>query len=69
MVDRIEIQSQIDAHLVYVGATSGKHYQWLKAGDVVPVDEGDAAELLSKKIGHGSCCGGATEGNQVFKKV
>ena len=60
------VQSVFPAHLKYVGATSGKLYEWYKAGDVVAVDEADVADLLGKRIGSRSCCGGNLDGNIVF---
>lgn len=60
------VQSLFPAHLKYVGAVSGKAYEWLKAGDVVSVDGADVADLLSKRIGAKGCCGDNPDGNKVF---
>lgn len=60
------VQSLIDAHLIYTGRESGKQYEWNRAGAIVSVDERDIPELLSKRLGGKSCCGGE-EGNKIFE--
>lgn len=61
----VNIQLIFPAHVSYKGRNSGKLYDWPKAGDVVPVDSEDVADLLSKRVGSGSCCAGG-DGNKVF---
>ena len=65
----IKIQSLIDSHFIYVGKITEKNYEWRGAGDVVFVDEQDAPDLLSKRIGERSCCGDGLKGNKVFEQV
>lgn len=68
--NRVNIQSLFPAHITYEGAISGQLYVWAKAGAIVSVLEQDVAELLSKRIGRGSCCGNSSgEGNAIFKTV
>jgi hypothetical protein len=61
----IVIQSLIEAHLTYTGRSSGKQYEWLKAGDTVAVLEEDTPELLEKRLGGNPCCGNPV-GNKIF---
>lgn len=63
-----KIQSLIDSHLIYDGQSTGKHYEWLRAGAIVEVDEQDVPELLSKRLGGNTCCGNR-DGNLIFKVV
>lgn len=63
----INIQSLIDAHSIYIGQASGKQYDWMKAGDIVPVLSEDAPELLLKRRLKKSCCGSGQ--NQIFQIV
>jgi len=56
------IQSLIDSHLVYNGQVSGRHYEWMRAGAIVDVDEQDVPELLGKQMNK-SCCG---QGNKLI---
>lgn len=65
----VQIESMIDAHLVYTGQVSGKQYEWTKAGSIQLVDERDAPALLSKRIGERSCCGEGLQGNLVFQQT
>jgi hypothetical protein len=53
----IKVQSLVDAHLLYDGQVSGRHYEWHGAGAIVDVDEQDVSELLSKRRGKKPCCG------------
>jgi hypothetical protein len=53
----VKIQSLIDSHLIYDGQVSKRHYEWMKAGAVVEVDESDVPELIAKRLGKKSCCG------------
>ena len=62
------VQSLIDAHLIYDGQVSGRHYEWSKAGAIVAVDEQDIPELLSKRLGGKQCCGDG-DGNRIFELV
>lgn len=63
-----KIRSLIDAHLIYSGQVSGKHYEWSRAGAIVIVDEQDVPELLAKRLGGKTCCG-SPDGNQIFELV
>lgn len=62
----VKLQNQLDAKVSYDGRYSGKHYEWAKAGSVVPVDAQDAPELLEKQINTNSCCNGSSTGQSVF---
>jgi hypothetical protein len=62
----IEIQSLIDAHLLYTGLVTGKLYEWKKSGDTTPVLEEDVPELLAKRLGGKHCCG-SQDGNKIFQ--
>lgn len=59
-----QVQSLIDAHLIYDGRVSGQRYEWVRAGAIVDVDERDVPELLAKR-GMKSCCG--QEPNRYFQ--
>lgn len=63
----VTIQSVFPANLRYVGAVSGKVYEWPKSGDTVSVDAADVPDLLSKRIGARGCCGNELGGNVVFQ--
>jgi hypothetical protein len=63
----VKIQSLIDAHLLYDGKVSQRHYEWTGAGAIVSVDERDVPELLAKRLGGNTCCGGNRDGNQIFQ--
>ena len=60
------VQSLLEAHLTYTGRSSGKQYEWLKAGDTVSVLVDDSEELLSKRLGGNPCCGNPM-GNKIFE--
>jgi hypothetical protein len=62
----IRIESLIDSHLVYDGQVTGRHYEWMKAGAIVEVDEKDAPFLLKKRLGKKTCCG-QNERNIIFQ--
>lgn len=62
-----QVQSIYSAHLKYIGAVSGKLYEWYKSGEVVAVDERDVTDLLAKRIGSRNCCGDSLNGNIVFQ--
>ena|ERR1035437_666040 len=64
--EQIWVRSQFDAHLIYIGHVSGKRYEWRTSGTAVEVDARDVDELLSKRLGEGSCCGSASRGNVLF---
>lgn len=59
------LQSLIEARIIYFGSVTGQKYEWPKAGSIVPVDERDVPELLAKRVGSRGCCG-AQDGNKVF---
>ena len=62
------VQSLVDAHFIYDGQVSGRHYEWPFGGSQVNVDERDIPELLSKRLGGKTCCGSG-DGNRIFKLV
>jgi len=63
------IQSLFPAHLKYVGAVSGKVYEWERAGNIVSVDNDDVPALLAKRVGAKGCCGGNRGGNKVLAVI
>ncbi len=65
----VRVQSLYTARLSYNGLKTGKLYEWMKAGDIVEVDERDATYLLEKRLGSRSCCGGSTERAPIFRIV
>ena len=64
-INKVKVQSLIDAHLYYTGQVSGQLYEWNKAGAIVEVDEKDVPELLQKRLGKKTCCGSGD--NKVFQ--
>ena len=64
-INEVSVQSLIDAHLYYTGRESGIQYEWTKAGAIVIVDERDVPDLLARKLGKKTCCGGGD--NHVFQ--
>lgn len=62
------IQSLMDAHLIYDGQVSGRHYEWTRAGAIVEVDILDVPELIAKRLGGKTCCGNEG-GNSIFEIV
>lgn len=62
----VAVQSLIDAHFVYNGQVSGQRYDWLRAGSIVSVLAEDVSDLLSKRLGAKSCCGGE-DTNRIFQ--
>lgn len=66
IINTVGIQSLIDAHLIYDGQVSGRHYEWGRAGAIVNVDESDVPDLLSKRLGTKSCCG-QQDTNKIFQ--
>lgn len=63
------LQSVFPAHLEITGRASGKLYVWLKSGDVTDVDIEDVDELLQKRVGNSTCCGGSQQGNRLFQVI
>lgn len=63
----VKLQLMRDAHVVYDGPETGKHYEWQRAGSIVAVDSQDAPKLLEKRIKAQSCCNGSD--NPVFQIV
>jgi hypothetical protein len=63
----VKLQLCIDAHAIYNGEVSGRHYEWARAGSVVVVDALDAPKLLEKRIKAQSCCSGSD--NPVFQII
>lgn len=64
----VNIQSLIDGHFLYDGRVSGEHYEWVRSGAIVAVNERDVPELLSKRLGGRLCCG-SRDGNRIFEIV
>ena len=64
--EQIRIVSLFSARLIYTGRVSGKLYTWQNSGEIVLVDAQDVPDLLSKKLGESTCCGGSTKGNVLF---
>jgi hypothetical protein len=62
---KINVQSLIDGSIIYSGRESGKQYRWEKAGAIVEVDEQDVPDLLKRRLGKKTCCGGGT--NLIFQ--
>jgi len=62
----VKIQSLIEAHLVYNGKASRRHYEWKRAGEIISVLEEDVPELLEKRLGGKQCCGDQG-GNKIFQ--
>lgn len=67
IITYVKLQSLIDAHLHYDGEVSKRHYEWQRAGSIVPVLEQDASVLLEKRIKSQSCCN--TSDVAVFQVV
>lgn len=63
------VVSLIEAHLTYSGKSSGRQYEWKKAGDVTRVLNEDVPELLEKRLGGTPCCGNNPTGNLIFQIV
>lgn len=62
------VQSLVEARIIYTGNITGNVYEWPKAGFIVPVDSRDVPELLSKRIGSRGCCG-SQDGNKIFELI
>ena len=67
LITSVKLQLNIDAHVLYDGLETGKHYDWARAGSIVPVDALDAPTLLEKRIKSQSCCSGSDV--PVFIKI
>jgi hypothetical protein len=65
----VKLRSLYDARLEYTGQTSGKQYQWNKAGSIVEVDAEDSEILLAKRIGGKLCCGNSRDVNKLFELI
>ena len=63
-----KVQSLFEARLIYVGEVTGTRYEWPAAGTVLSVNTLDVPNLLTKRVGKNSCCGGG-DGNHVFQLV
>lgn len=63
------VESLIEAHLTYSGKSSGRQYEWKKAGDVIEVLPEDVSELIEKRLGGTLCCGNNPTGNRIFQIV
>lgn len=63
-----QVRSMVQARIIYRGHVTGNRYEWPAAGSVVPVDERDVPELLSKKLGGRSCCG-PQGANTIFELI
>lgn len=68
IIKSTRIQSLMDAHLIYDGQVSGRHYEWTRAGAIVEVDILDVPELIAKRLGGKTCCGNEG-GNSIFEIV
>ena len=73
IVDRkpaaVKLQLRIDAKVKLSGSVTGELYIWERAGAIVEVDEKDSLELLNKRLGKKSCCGGSRDGLKVFELI
>lgn len=65
-VGTVRIVLLLDAILTVTGEVSKKVYKFPGAGSVVDVDKLDVEFLLQKRQGGRQCCGGGTDGNQIF---
>jgi hypothetical protein len=67
-IKEIAVLSVYPSRLMYIGAISGKRYEWADSGVTVLVLAEDVPSLLEKRIGSKSCCGALNEnGNKVFE--
>lgn len=67
-INSLEVESLIEAHLIYDGEASRRRYEWKRAGEIISVLEEDVPELLSKRLGAKQCCGDQG-GNKIFQLV
>ena len=66
----VRLMSIFPAHIKINGSVTGKPYEWVNPGDIVSVEEDDAADLLSREIGGaGGCCGSASGRSKLLEKV
>jgi hypothetical protein len=64
-----QVQSIFPARLIYVGEVTGTRYEWPAAGTVLSVNSLDVPDLLTKRVGKNSCCGGGQNENKSFQLV
>jgi len=64
-----KVQSLFEARLIYVGKETGTRYEWPAAGTVLAVNTLDVPDLLTKRVGKDSCCGGGQNGNVVLQLI
>lgn len=65
---RTAIRLIYDATMRRAGRVSGQQYVWQRIGAVVLVLNEDVEDLLSKRLGGVSCCGGTgQDGNKIFE--
>ena len=64
---KVSLKSLLSARIRLQGSVTKKNYEWSKAGTIVDVDEKDAPDLLTKKLGEKFCCGGSP--NMLFELV
>ena len=62
----VAIKSLVDAKINVTVSVTGNSYVFNGAGSQVDVDEADVNELLQKRRGGRSCCGGSKEGVPMF---
>lgn len=66
----VNLQCLFPAHVIYTGPISGKRYDFVEAGSILPVDSRDVPAMLAYRIGASNCCGGGNvDGNRVFQIV
>lgn len=64
------IRCRIEAKVIVTGKSTGNTYVFPRAGSVVEVAEADVADLLAKRLGGKSCCGGGNpDGNVMFESA
>lgn len=60
------LQNQYPARIKYKGIVTNQWYEWSGAGAIVPVDERDALDLLSKQMNTQPCCNSAKRPQPKF---
>jgi len=63
-----QVQSMIEARLIYFGNITGTRYEWPTAGTVISVRVEDIPNLLEQTVGKSDCCGGG-KGNFSLQLV